>query len=88
MIVAHNHTEGLRTAAEQALLRAVVGAALRGRRSSLAPGGARAFTLVELRGDGRAARRAGGLPRGDLDSIASAASGAPQFSSEPGASVP
>lgn len=86
-VVAHNRTEGLRSASEQALLRAVaaprfeVVALRRSWRGS-------PFTLVELRGDG-APRDERAVYR-DATSIAMAnsASGAPQSSSEAGVVTP
>jgi hypothetical protein len=51
LIVAHNRTEGLRTAAEQELLRAVVAPRYEVVRLARSFNGT-PFTLVELRGDG------------------------------------
>ena len=82
VILAHNRTEGLRTAAEQALLRQI--AAPRYEVVQLARSWqGTPFTLVELRGGG---------PRDEREvyrdatstSMARAASGAPQSSSDAG----
>jgi hypothetical protein len=85
-IVAHNRTEGLRTAAEQERLRAVVAPRevvqiTRSWRDS-------PYTLVELAGErGRDEARIY-CPAATSISIARAASGAPQSSSEAGVATP
>ena len=86
VIVAHNRTEGLRTAEEQARLRAVVAGALRGRpaRPLVA---STAFTLVELRGEGAARDERAVYREATAISMASVESGAPQSSSEAGGST-
>ncbi len=83
LIVAHNRTEGLRTAAEQARLRSVVDgryevvALTRSWRDS-------AVTLVELRGEGGPRDERQLYREATSTSIARAASGAPQSSSDAG----
>jgi hypothetical protein len=83
VIVAHNRTEGLRTAAEQALLREVVAGRHEVVQLARSWNGS-AFTLVELQGDGgpRDERRV--YAEATATSIANAASGAPQSSSDTG----
>jgi hypothetical protein len=83
VIVAHNRTEGLRTAAEQALLREVVAGRYEVVQLARSWNGS-AFTLVELRGHGgpRDERRV--YAEATATSIANAASGAPQSSSDTG----
>ena len=83
VIVAHNRTEGLRNAQEQALLRAI--AAPRYEVVQLARSWkGTPFTLVELRGSGAARDEREVYRDATSISIARLASGAPQSSSEAG----
>ncbi|HEY6892051.1 MAG TPA: bis-aminopropyl spermidine synthase family protein [Solirubrobacter sp.] len=87
VIVAHNHTEGLRNAEEQALLRAVVAPRYEVVQLARSWKGT-AFSLVELRGSGAARDERAVYREATSTVIANDASGAPQLSSDAGASVP
>jgi hypothetical protein len=86
LVVAHNHTEGLRSAAEQALLRELAAPRFEVARLDRSWRGT-PFTLVELRGDGAPRDERAVYREATSTSIASFASGAPQFSSEAGERV-
>jgi N4-bis(aminopropyl)spermidine synthase len=87
VIIAHNHTEGLRSAEEQARLRAVVAPRYEVTQLARSWKGT-AFTLVELRGEGAPRDERAVYREATSTSIASVASGVPQVSSDAGASVP
>jgi N4-bis(aminopropyl)spermidine synthase len=83
VVIAHNRTEGLRTAAEQALLRAFVAPRYEVVQLARSWNGT-AFTLVELRGEGAPRDERRVYREATATSIASADSGAPQSSSDAG----
>jgi hypothetical protein len=83
VIVAHNRTEGLRTAAEQALLRAFVAPRYEVVQLARSWNGS-SFTVVELRGDGAPRDERRVYRDATSTVIASAESGAPQSSSDAG----
>jgi hypothetical protein len=83
VIVAHNRTEGLRTAAEQALLRELVAPRYEVVQLARSWNGT-AFTLIELRGEGAARAERLVYREATATSMASADSGAPQSSSDAG----
>jgi hypothetical protein len=83
VIVAHNRTEGLRTAAEQALLRELVAPRYEVVQLARSWNGT-AFTLIELRGEGAARDERLVYREATATSMASADSGAPQSSSDAG----
>jgi hypothetical protein len=83
VIISHNRTEGLRTAAEQALLREFVAPRYEVVQLARSWKGT-AFTLVELRGEGAPRDERLIYREATATSMASADSGAPQSSSEAG----